>query len=127
MPIAVHELFVSTNEREGSDIARQVILPLASAGVKVVVVTHLVDLAESLYEKRLGYVLFLRVPRQSQAQQFRLLEGAPKPTAYAEDVYKQISGSSPPTFWAPHRALRPRLKATISTRCSRGLLTLLRN
>ncbi len=90
-----NEPFASTNEREGSDIARQVFLPLASAGVKVVVVTHLVDLAESLYEKRLGYVLFLRAPRQSQAQQFRLVEGAPEPTAYAEDVYKQIFGEFP--------------------------------
>ena len=38
-----NEPFASTNEREGSDIARQVFLPLASAGVKVVVVTHLVE------------------------------------------------------------------------------------
>ena len=90
-----NEPFASTNEREGSDIARQVFLPLASAGVMVVVVTHLVDFAESLYEKRLGYILFLRAPRQSQGQQFKLVEGAPEPTAYAEDVYKQVFGELP--------------------------------
>ncbi len=38
---------------------------------------------------------FSCVPRQSQAQQFKLLEGAPEPTAYAEDVYKQIFGEFP--------------------------------
>jgi hypothetical protein len=90
-----NEPFASTNEREGSDIGRQVFLPLASAGVKVVVVTHLVDLAESLYEKRLGYVLFLRAPRQTEAQQFKLVEGAPEATAYGEDLYKRIFGESP--------------------------------
>ena len=90
-----NEPFASTNEREGSHIARQVFLPLAGAGVKVVVVTHLVNLAESLYEERLGYVLFLRAPRQTQAQQFKLREGAPEPTAYAEDVYNQIFGEFP--------------------------------
>jgi hypothetical protein len=90
-----NEPFASTNEREGSHIARQVFLPLAGAGVKVVVVTHLVNWAESLYEERLGYVLFLRAPRQTQAQQFKLREGAPEPTAYAEDVYQQIFGEFP--------------------------------
>jgi DNA mismatch repair ATPase MutS len=90
-----NEPFASTNEREGSHIARQVFLPLASAGVLVVVVTHLVNLAESLYEDRLGNVLFLRAPRQTQEQQFKLLEGAPEPTAYGEDVYKQVFGEFP--------------------------------
>jgi DNA mismatch repair ATPase MutS len=90
-----NEPFASTNEREGSDIGRQVFLPLTSAGVKVAVVTHLVDMAESLYEKHLGNVLFLRAPRQTQAQQFKLVEGAPEPTAYGEDVYKQIFGEFP--------------------------------
>ncbi len=72
-----NEPFASTNEREGSHIARQVFLPLARAGVKVVVVTHLVDFAEELYEERLGDVLFLRAPRQTPAQQFKLAEGPP--------------------------------------------------
>jgi hypothetical protein len=68
---------------------------LARAGVKVVVVTHLVDFAEGLYEERLGDVLFLRAPRQTPAQQFKLAEGPPEPTAYAEDVYKQVFGRFP--------------------------------
>ena len=42
-----------------------------------------------------GYILFLRAPRQSQGQQFKLVEGPPEPTAYAEDVYKQVFGELP--------------------------------
>ena len=90
-----NEPFASTNEREGSDIAREVFVPLARAGVVVVVVTHLVDFAESLYENHPGYALFLRAPRQSQGHEFKLVEGAPEATAYAEDVYKQIFGELP--------------------------------
>jgi hypothetical protein len=94
-----NEPFASTNEREGSDIGRQVFVPLARAGVKVFLVTHLFDLAESLYEKGPDYALFLRAPRQSSARDFRLVQGAPEPTAYGEDVYTRIFGA-PPTAGA---------------------------
>ncbi|HXW80038.1 MAG TPA: hypothetical protein VEJ84_11105, partial [Acidimicrobiales bacterium] len=90
-----NEPFGSTNEREGSDIGRQVFLPLAAAGVKVYVVTHLFDLAESLYDKGLGTALFLRAPRQAGTQPFKLVEGPPEPTAYGEDVYQRIFGMPP--------------------------------
>jgi hypothetical protein len=90
-----NEPFASTNEREGSEIGRQVFLTLAGAGVKVFVVTHLFDLAESLYQKGLGHALFLRAPRQAGAQPFKIVEGAPEPTAYGEDVYTRIFGTFP--------------------------------
>jgi DNA mismatch repair ATPase MutS len=90
-----NEPFASTNEREGSDIGRQVFVPLARAGVKVLIVTHLFDLAESLYANNLDNVLFLRAPRQSGTRPFRLVEGPPEPTAYGEDVYAQIFGAPP--------------------------------
>jgi hypothetical protein len=95
-----NEPFASTNEREGSDIGRQVFLPLTGAGVKVFVVTHLFDLAESLYEKGASDTLFLRAPRQEGAPPFKLVEGAPEPTAYGEDVYKRVFGESPAGHWA---------------------------
>jgi len=90
-----NEPFASTNEREGSDIGRQVFIPLANAGVKVFVVTHLFDLAESIHEKGAAGALFLRAPRQAGDHPFRLVEGAPEPTAYGEDVYKRIFGEPP--------------------------------
>lgn len=90
-----NEPFASTNEREGSDIGRQVFVPLAAAGVRVFVVTHLFDLADSLYKMGSPGYLFLRAPRQSGAMPFRLMEGAPEATAYGEDVYRRIFGKEP--------------------------------
>jgi hypothetical protein len=90
-----NEPFGSTNEREGSDIGRQVFRPLAASGVRVFVVTHLFDLAESLYEKGADTTLFMRAPRQAGVQAFKLVEGAPERTAYGEDVYQRIFGTSP--------------------------------
>ena len=90
-----NEPFASTNEREGSDIGRQVFVPLARAGVNVFLVTHLFDLAESLYGSGNDSALFLRAPRQSGTEPFRLLPGAPEPTAYGEDVYTRVWGAPP--------------------------------
>jgi hypothetical protein len=90
-----NEPFGSTNEKEGSDLGRQVFIPLAAAGVRVFVVTHLFDLAESLYEKELDNALFLRAPRQSGGQPFKLVLGPPEATAYGEDVYTRIFGTPP--------------------------------
>ena len=90
-----NEPFGSTNEKEGSDLGRQVFIPLAAAGVKVFVVTHLFDLAESLYEKELDTALFLRAPRQAGGQPFQLVVGPPEATAYGEDVYTRIFGKPP--------------------------------
>ncbi|MGH9105957.1 MAG: MutS-related protein [Acidimicrobiales bacterium] len=90
-----NEPFASTNEREGSDIGRQVFLPLVNAGVRVYLVTHLFDLAQSLYEGDTAPAVFLRAPRQGGPQPFKLVEGAPEPTAYGEDVYRRVFGRSP--------------------------------
>ena len=71
-------------------------MPLAGAGVQVFLVTHLFDLAESLYGSGCEDALFLRAPRQSGTEPFRLKEGAPEATAYGEDVYTHIFGALPP-------------------------------
>jgi hypothetical protein len=68
---------------------------LAGAGVRVFLVTHLFDLADSLYKMVSPEYLFLRAPRQSGAAPFRLVEGAPEATAYGEDVYRRIFGKAP--------------------------------
>jgi len=86
-----NESFSATNEREGSEIARQVISALTEAGVKVVFVTHLFDFADRVHSEARGDVLFLRAPRGDDGQRtFKLVEEAPLPTSYGEDTYKQI-------------------------------------
>ena len=46
-----NESFASTNEREGSQIARQVVRALLEEGVKVVFVTHMFDLADGFHRR----------------------------------------------------------------------------
>ena len=86
-----NESFSATNEREGSEIARQVSFALTEAGVKVVFVTHLYDFADRVHSEARADVLFLRAPRGDDGQRtFKLLEEAPLPTSYGADTYKQI-------------------------------------
>ena len=59
-----NESFASTNEREGSQIAREIIRAMTEAGIRVVFVTHLYDLAESIHARSDGRVLFLRAQRE---------------------------------------------------------------
>jgi DNA mismatch repair ATPase MutS len=90
-----NESFAATNEREGSEIARQVVRPLIEAGVKVFFVTHLFDLAHGFYREQLESALFLRAERQPDGRRtFRLLEGEPLPTSYGADSYRRIFGAS---------------------------------
>ncbi len=77
-----NESFASTNEREGSEIARQIIRSLVETGVKVVFVTHLFDLAQRLYNEKSDAALFLRAERHGDGRRtFKLVEGQPLPTS----------------------------------------------
>ncbi|HTW10703.1 MAG TPA: hypothetical protein VME46_24595 [Acidimicrobiales bacterium] len=90
-----NESFASTNEREGSEIARGVVEAMASAGVRVVFVTHLFELANGLYAENLPMRLFLRAERLIDGTRtFRLLEGAPLATSHGRDCYEEVFGCS---------------------------------
>ncbi len=89
--VLFNESFASTNEREGSEIALQVIDALVGAGIKVVVVTHLFELAERLHRDKQDVALFLRAERLDDGQRtFKLIEAGPLPTSYGEDLYERI-------------------------------------
>jgi DNA mismatch repair ATPase MutS len=86
-----NESFASTNEREGSEIARQIVGALNDAGVKLVYVTHLYELAHGLHAARREDLLFLRAERREDGERtYRLLVGAPLPTSFGEDTYRRI-------------------------------------
>jgi DNA mismatch repair ATPase MutS len=90
-----NESFASTNEREGSEIARQVIRALTEAGIRIAFVTHLYDLAQRSHAEDAGTALFLRAERRPDGQRtFRLLEGEPLPTSYGQDLYQQVFGTA---------------------------------
>jgi len=92
-----NESFASTNEREGSEIARQVVSAMLRKQIKVFFVTHMYDLAHSFYVQQLGNAVFLRAERQPDGRRtFRLTEGEPLPTSYGEDSYRRIFGTAGP-------------------------------
>ena len=89
-----NESFASTNEREGSQIARGVIDAFTEAGIKVVYVTHLYDLAHSLHNRHDRNHLFLRAERRDDgARTFRLMPAEPEPTSYGQDSFRRIFGT----------------------------------
>jgi DNA mismatch repair ATPase MutS len=89
--VLFNESFAATNEREGSEIARQIIRALTESEVRVFFVTHFFDLAHSLYLQQADAALFLRAERQADGQRtFRIAEGEPLPTSYGQDLYQQV-------------------------------------
>ena len=89
--ILFNESFAATNEREGSEIARQIICALLEQGIKVFFVTHLYEFAHGFYDKNMQNAMFLRAERQADGRRtFKLLEGEPLQTSFGEDVYHRV-------------------------------------
>lgn len=89
--VIFNESFQSTNEREGSSVARTIVSALLGHGVRVLFVTHMYDLAHSLYEHGDARMMFLRAERLENGQRtFRVSEGKPLSTSHGEDLYRQI-------------------------------------
>ncbi|MEP6559607.1 MAG: DNA mismatch repair protein MutS [Nakamurella sp.] len=98
--VLFNESFAATNEREGSEIARQIVQALTDSSIRVFLVTHLFDLASGLREEHPDTALFLRADRQDDGHRtFRIIEGAPLPTSYGIDLYNEV--------FTPHAAGAP--------------------
>lgn len=88
-----NESFAATNEREGSEIARQVITALLEADIKVVFVTHQFTLADSFYSEGLDTAMFLRAERGEEGKRsFKVVEEPPLPTSFGEDLFNRLGG-----------------------------------
>jgi len=86
-----NESFSATNEREGADIAEEIIQALLEAGAKVLFVTHSFELAQRYWRRRLRSALFLRAERRADGERtFRQIEGDPLSTSYGQDLFRQI-------------------------------------
>jgi hypothetical protein len=91
--VLFNESFAGTNEREGSEIAGQIIRALLESGVKVFFVTHLFSLADAFYRRDGDTALFLRAERGEDGRRtFKLVEGRPLPTSFGEDIYNRLGG-----------------------------------
>lgn len=90
-----NESFAATNEREGSEIARQVTTALVERRIKVLFVTHLYEFAHGLHAERGRDAVFLRAQRREDGQRtFKLVAGEPLPTSYGEDLYESVFGQA---------------------------------
>jgi DNA mismatch repair ATPase MutS len=89
--VLLNESFASTNEREGAEIASQIVQALLKMGIRVFYVTHLFALAEGFFRAEICETLFLRAERLEDGRRtFRLTEGEPLPTSFGEDLFRGI-------------------------------------
>lgn len=89
--VLFNESFAATNEREGSEIATQIVSAFLEERVRVFFVTHLYEFAHRLFARHADDSLFLRAERRSDGKRtFRLVVGEPLQTSYGEDLYRQI-------------------------------------
>lgn len=91
--VLFNESFAATNEREGTEIARQIVSALVEKRMKVYFVTHLYEFAHGFYEKKMENVFFLRAERKIEGKRtYKVKEGEPLKTSFGEDLYKKIFG-----------------------------------
>lgn len=91
--VLFNESFAATNEREGSEIARQVVEALVESHIQVFFVTHFYEFAHGFYRRKMGNALFLRAQRREDGSRtYKLAEGAPLQTSFGEDLYRRVFG-----------------------------------
>ncbi len=89
--LLLNESFAATNDREGSEIARQLVTALMEKGVKVLFVTHLYGFAHNAYRRQADNTLFLRAERKADGERtFRMIEAEPLRTSYGRDLFRRI-------------------------------------
>jgi DNA mismatch repair ATPase MutS len=92
--LLLNESFAATNEREGSEIARQIHSALLEKRIKVFYVTHLYEFAHGFYDKKRENAKFLRAERGGDGERtYKIIEGEPLQTSYGEDLYYGIFGT----------------------------------
>ena len=89
--VLFNESFAATNEREGSEIARQIVNALLEKRVKVFFVTHQYEFAHSFHVKQMDNAFFLRADRKEKGRRtYKLIEAPPLETSYGVDAYNKI-------------------------------------
>ena len=94
--LLLNESFAATNEREGAEIARQIVRALLERRMKILYVTHLYEFAHGFFDKSMEEAMFLRAERRDDGTRtFKLIEGEPLETSYGEDLYEKVFGRFP--------------------------------
>lgn len=89
--VLFNESFAATNEREGAEIAAEIVNVLLEKQMQVVFVTHFYELALTFSESERQNVLFLEAERSDDGSRtHRIKPGRPSRTAYGRDLYARI-------------------------------------
>ncbi len=89
--VLFNESFAATNEREGSEIARQITKALLDRKIKVFFVTHMYEFARIFYESQNENFSFLRAERKPGGKRsYKLLNAEPLPTSYGIDLFTSL-------------------------------------
>lgn len=89
-----NESFAATNEREGSEIAAQIVKGLLARKVRVMFVTHMFELAHAFFGDESVHSFFLRAERdEGGGRSFRLGKGEPLRTSFGRDLYEKTFAS----------------------------------
>lgn len=89
----LNESFSATNEREGSEICREVTRALIDNNIEVFSVTHLYTYAVSFLDD--DKAEYLRAERLEDGERtFRIVSGEPLETAFGKDLFDEIFGST---------------------------------
>lgn len=89
--ILLNESFASTTEKEGSEIAEDIIQALYDSNVSVFMVTHLFEFAHQMYEKNLAGARFLSAERKEDGTRtFKVIDHEPMETSYGLDLFEEI-------------------------------------
>lgn len=87
--VLLNESFNSTNEREGSEICRQITQAFIDSDVEVMSVTHMYIYATAFLNN--SEVQYLCAQRRENAERtFKIIPGEPAETAFGEDLYRKI-------------------------------------
>lgn len=89
--ILLNESFSSTTEKEGSQIAENIIQAMYDSGVHIMMVTHLFEFASSMYGKKLPHARFLSAERKEDGTRtFKIIDHEPTETSYGLDLFEEI-------------------------------------
>jgi hypothetical protein len=103
--VLLNESFAATNEREGSEIAGQVVSALIETRHRVFFVTHLHTFARNWAEQGREGTVFLRAERLPDGTRtFRIIPGEPLSTSHGRDLYDRIFATGPAGRDAPNSA-----------------------
>ena len=91
--VLFNESFAGTNEREGSEIGRQIVTALLESSVTALFVTHRFEFADHFRRHAAAATLFLRAERAPDGgRSYQLAVSDPLPTSSGEDLYRELGG-----------------------------------